>query len=131
MRLADIPKIENCLLSHPNISDVSVVGVADERYGETVAAFIIKAESSTIRIMEEDVRNWVRERMSKVSCLKYQPLMLKVSFSTWSQSMYSSLTTFQRLPLVKSRNSCSEMRSQDCSKSRRLYNYESHTCHSH
>ena len=36
-------QIENCLLSNPAIADVSVVGVKDEHYGETVAAFVIKA----------------------------------------------------------------------------------------
>ena len=60
-------KIENCLLSNPDISDISIVGVVDERYGETVAAFVIRAESSTMKISEEDVRGWVRDRMSKVS----------------------------------------------------------------
>ncbi|KAI5305453.1 hypothetical protein KEM56_004390 [Ascosphaera pollenicola] len=34
-------EIENCLLSHPSVSDVSVVGVPDERYGEAIATFIV------------------------------------------------------------------------------------------
>ena len=34
-------EIEEFLYSHPDVSDVSVVGVPDERYGEAIAAWII------------------------------------------------------------------------------------------
>lgn len=34
-------EIENCLLAHPGVADVSVVGLEDERYGEVVTAFVV------------------------------------------------------------------------------------------
>jgi fatty-acyl-CoA synthase len=34
-------EIEEFLYSHPDIADVSVVGVPDERYGEEIAAWVI------------------------------------------------------------------------------------------
>ncbi|KAG6220288.1 hypothetical protein E4U26_006795 [Claviceps purpurea] len=34
-------EIENCLLQHPGVAQVSVVGVPDEQLGEAVAAFVI------------------------------------------------------------------------------------------
>ncbi|AEO65654.1 uncharacterized protein THITE_2112827 [Thermothielavioides terrestris NRRL 8126] len=34
-------EIENCLFQHPLVAEVSVVGVPDERYGESVGAFVI------------------------------------------------------------------------------------------
>ncbi|KKF96681.1 putative acyl-CoA synthetase YngI [Ceratocystis platani] len=38
-------EIENCLIQHPKIVDASVVGVPDDKYGESVAAFIIAKSS--------------------------------------------------------------------------------------
>ncbi|KAG5978690.1 hypothetical protein E4U56_000130 [Claviceps arundinis] len=34
-------EVENCLLQHPGVAQVSVVGVPDEQLGEAVAAFVI------------------------------------------------------------------------------------------
>lgn len=42
-------EIENCLLSHPSISEVSVVGLPDERYGEVVAAFVIPRQGPALK----------------------------------------------------------------------------------
>jgi acyl-CoA synthetase (AMP-forming)/AMP-acid ligase II len=42
-------EIENCLLSHPSISEVSVVGLPNERYGEVVAAFVVAREGVRIQ----------------------------------------------------------------------------------
>lgn len=70
-------EIENCLLAHPAVGDVSVVGVPDEKYGEVVAAFVIAREPELGKkwIGEEDVRAWVRERLSnhlgELSCLPW------------------------------------------------------------
>lgn len=59
-------EIENCLLSHPGIGDVSVVGVPDERYGEVVAAFVIpkSKQSQEELIDEESIKMQVREKLS-------------------------------------------------------------------
>ncbi|KAL8679062.1 MAG: hypothetical protein Q9186_004649 [Xanthomendoza sp. 1 TL-2023] len=66
-------EIENCLLSHPQISDASIVGLPDERYGEVVAAFVVRAavvvpmekgkgkSGGNTLLTEEDVREWVRK----------------------------------------------------------------------
>ena len=63
-------EIENCLLSHPGITDVSVVGLADERYGEVVAAFVIGNKSEK-KVSVEEVREWVRKRLSRHMVPKY------------------------------------------------------------
>jgi acyl-CoA synthetase (AMP-forming)/AMP-acid ligase II len=34
-------EIENCLFGHPLVAEASVVGVPDDRYGESVAAFVV------------------------------------------------------------------------------------------
>lgn len=58
-------EIENCLLSHPGVGDVSIVGVPDEKYGEVVAAFIITRETDSATTPSEDeIRKYVREKLS-------------------------------------------------------------------
>jgi len=59
-------EIENCLLSHPGIGDVSVVGVPDERYGEVVAAFVIPKhrQGQEEPLDEESIKTQVRVKLS-------------------------------------------------------------------
>jgi TBC1 domain family member 8/9 len=60
-------EIENCLFAHDKIAEVSVVGLPDDRYGEVVAAFIVHRHhlaAGEKQITPEEVRAWVRERMS-------------------------------------------------------------------
>lgn len=54
-------EIENCLLAHPFILEVSAVGLKDKRYGEVVAVFVRKDEAGTVT--QDDVREWVREKL--------------------------------------------------------------------
>lgn len=57
-------EVENCLLAHPALSDVSVVGLPDERYGEVVAAFIVKQPGNESKVTADEARTWVREKLS-------------------------------------------------------------------
>ena len=40
-------EIENALLEHPDVSDLQVIGIPDEKWGEVIAAFI-RAEAGVI-----------------------------------------------------------------------------------
>lgn len=62
-------EVENCLLSHENVSEVSVVGLPDEKYGEVVAAFVVKKKASELNA--DEVRTWVREKLSGHLVPKY------------------------------------------------------------
>lgn len=55
-------EVENCIFGLEAVKEVSVVGLADERYGEVVAAFVVKQEGQIIRANE--VRKWVGEKLS-------------------------------------------------------------------
>lgn len=57
-------EIENCLLAHPGVGDVSVVGVPDERYGEVVASFVSAREQGSKMVTAGEIQEWVRERLS-------------------------------------------------------------------
>ena len=55
-------EVENCLFAHPAVSEVSVVGLPDERYGEIVAAFVITHEGK--KVSTDEIRTWVRDKLS-------------------------------------------------------------------
>ncbi|KUL92136.1 hypothetical protein ZTR_02539 [Talaromyces verruculosus] len=66
-------EVENCLLGHPAVKEVSVVGVPDEKYGEVVGAFVVlspgadtthKSNDEQQHLLKEDLRLWVREKLS-------------------------------------------------------------------
>jgi fatty-acyl-CoA synthase len=62
-------EIEEFLLAMEGVQDVQVVGVASEKYGEEVAAFVIRKPSSAIS--EEDVRDFCRGKISRIKIPKY------------------------------------------------------------
>ena len=55
-------EVENCIFGLEAVREVSVVGVADERYGEVVAAFVVRKERQDLTANE--VRKWVRDKLS-------------------------------------------------------------------
>ncbi|EOA84683.1 uncharacterized protein SETTUDRAFT_20213 [Exserohilum turcica Et28A] len=64
-------EVENCLFAHPAISEVSVVGLPDERYGEVVAAFIVPHAGDDGKVTVEEVKTWVRQKLSHHLVPKY------------------------------------------------------------
>ncbi|KAL9028981.1 MAG: hypothetical protein Q9196_002724 [Gyalolechia fulgens] len=62
-------EIENCLLAHPKVAEVSVVGLPDERYGEVVAAFVIRSPGTELAV--DEVKTWVRQQLSHHLVPKY------------------------------------------------------------
>jgi acyl-CoA synthetase (AMP-forming)/AMP-acid ligase II len=58
-------EVENCLFANDKVKEVSVVGMPDERYGEVVAAFIVRHEGVEQRVVTaEEVRGWVETKLS-------------------------------------------------------------------
>ena len=55
-------EIEKMMLDHPDIAQVAVVGVPDERLGETGGAFVVAASGHTVD--PDEVVAWCRERMA-------------------------------------------------------------------
>lgn len=57
-------EVENCLLAHPSVSNVSVLGVPDERYGEAVAAFVVTHAEGEGKVTSAEIKSWVRGKLS-------------------------------------------------------------------
>ncbi len=62
-------EIEEFLYTHPEISDVQVYGVPDEKYGERVAAAVILKEDAFLT--EEDVKEYCRENIARHKVPEY------------------------------------------------------------
>ncbi len=55
-------EIESVILGHPDVLQVAVVGVPDERMGEVGMAFVVARPGA--QIDSDDFRSWCRERMA-------------------------------------------------------------------
>jgi malonyl-CoA/methylmalonyl-CoA synthetase len=55
-------EIEECLRQHPTIAECAVVGVADEEWGERVAAAVVLEEGEDLLLGE--LRAWCKERLA-------------------------------------------------------------------
>lgn len=56
-------EVEPVLAEHPAIAEVSVIGQADERWGEVPVAVIVLAEGATLDI--DELRRWCDDRLAR------------------------------------------------------------------
>jgi acyl-CoA synthetase (AMP-forming)/AMP-acid ligase II len=52
-------EVESLLCDHPRVADAAVVGIPDDRWGETVVAFVVGTGTA------EDLSAWTAERLAK------------------------------------------------------------------
>jgi fatty-acyl-CoA synthase len=62
-------EVEDFLYTMPGIKDVQVAGIASEKYGEEVGAFVILHPD--IKMTEEDVRDYCRDKIGRYKTPKY------------------------------------------------------------
>ena len=59
-------EVEDCLYQHPDVAEVAVIGVPDDKWGETVKALVVLREGSAAT--EADIIAFSRERLSHFKC---------------------------------------------------------------
>src|SRR3712207_9201407 len=62
-------EVEEFLYTHPDVSDVQVYGVPDEKYGEQVAAAIKKRQDADLTA--EDIKEFCRENIAYYKVPEY------------------------------------------------------------
>lgn len=61
-------EVENAIFGHPDVADVAVIGVPDERWGEAVKAMVVAKPDA--ELSAEDVIGWARARIAAYKCPK-------------------------------------------------------------
>jgi long-chain acyl-CoA synthetase len=59
-------EVENRLMAHSDVADVAVIGVPDDRWGETPKALVVRVPGSTLT--EEALLAFAREGLAKFKC---------------------------------------------------------------
>jgi acyl-CoA synthetase (AMP-forming)/AMP-acid ligase II len=59
-------EVEDCLFQHPAVAEVAVIGVPDEKWGETVKALVVLREGSDVS--EQALIEHCRERLAHFKC---------------------------------------------------------------
>jgi long-chain acyl-CoA synthetase len=57
-------EVEDLLHKHPDIQNVAIIGVPDEKIGETVKAFIVLQPEQRGKITAEDIKEWAKGKMA-------------------------------------------------------------------
>jgi fatty-acyl-CoA synthase len=66
-------EIEEFLYTHPDVADVQVIGVPDERYGEELMAWVIPRPGSTVS--EDDLREFCKGQIARFKIPRYVKLV--------------------------------------------------------
>ena len=61
-------EIEEVIYDHPDITDVAVVGIADEKWGESLKAFVVTKNKKPLK--QEDLEKFCKGKISKIKIPK-------------------------------------------------------------
>lgn len=62
-------EVEDAIFQHPEVTEVAVIGIPDEKWGELVTALVVTTPNSTIA--EADVIAWAKTRIAGYKCPKH------------------------------------------------------------
>ena len=61
-------EVEDAVFSHPDVNEVAVIGVPDEKWGELVMALVVKSPTSTLT--EDELIAYVKTKLAGYKCPK-------------------------------------------------------------
>jgi acyl-CoA synthetase (AMP-forming)/AMP-acid ligase II len=61
-------EVEDAIFQHPDVTEVAVIGVPDDKWGELVTALVVKAPGSDLSA--DEVIAWTRQRLAHFKCPK-------------------------------------------------------------
>ena len=61
-------EVEDAIFQHPDVTEVAVIGIPDEKWGELVTALVVQAPGS--ELTSEEVIAWTRQKLAGYKCPK-------------------------------------------------------------
>jgi acyl-CoA synthetase (AMP-forming)/AMP-acid ligase II len=61
-------EVEDAIFQHPDVTEVAVIGIPDDKWGELVTALVVTAPGSDLT--EQDVIAWTRQKLAGYKCPK-------------------------------------------------------------
>jgi fatty-acyl-CoA synthase len=59
-------EVEDVLMTHPEVAEVAVIGVPDQRWGETVKALVVRTDGSALS--DRELIDYARDRLTHYKC---------------------------------------------------------------
>lgn len=84
-------EVESILYKHPAVEQACVIGVPDERRGETAKAFIILNEKDRGSVSEEDIINWSKQHMAAYKYPRYVEFVEQLPMSGSGKILWRKL----------------------------------------
>ena len=61
-------EVEDAVFQHPDVTEVAVIGIPDEKWGELVTALVVKSPGS--ELTEQEVILWTKQKLAGYKCPK-------------------------------------------------------------
>jgi len=61
-------EVEDAIFQHPDVTEVAVIGIPDEKWGELVMALVVVSPGSTAT--EDEIINWTKQKLAGYKCPK-------------------------------------------------------------
>jgi fatty-acyl-CoA synthase len=82
-------EVEELLGQHPHVSDVAVVGVPDERFGQALVAFVVARDGADLAA--DDVRAYVRDHLARHKVPRHVEFIVEVPRNATGKILRRSL----------------------------------------
>jgi len=61
-------EVEDAIFQHPDVTEVAVIGIPDDKWGELVTALVVTTPGSSLT--EDEVIGWAKQRLAGYKCPK-------------------------------------------------------------
>jgi acyl-CoA synthetase (AMP-forming)/AMP-acid ligase II len=61
-------EVEDAIFQHPEVTEVAVIGIPDEKWGELVTALVVRTDGSSLT--EQEVIGWTKQKLAGYKCPK-------------------------------------------------------------